>query len=87
MKRYTQECRGKHSYPTQRDAANARQSLIHRKGRAPGENGKVNIYGCGECGGFHIGHARRHLISRPKRGGDRVLTRLKRYRALAQEGV
>jgi hypothetical protein len=76
-------CRGKIRYDTQRAASTARQSLIRRKDRNPGSTGKVNIYACHDCDGWHIGHERRYVGDRPKRGGDRVLTKLARYRELA----
>lgn len=78
MNGFSDGCKGKHSYATQRAAANARQALIRRKnGTSPG--GKVNIYACQTCDGWHIGHARRHLFTRPKRGGDLIRTKLQRY--------
>lgn len=70
----SRNCNGKFSYPTQREAAGARRAMFERKGSSD----PTSLYPCAECGGWHIGR-QRGLNAKPKRGGDRVRTKLSRY--------
>lgn len=59
MARY---CRisGKVTYWTRADASDAKRSFV-RRGKAIG---KVNVYLCRSCGGWHIGHHERTRLQR-----------------------